>query len=73
MRRRKITTDDKKIPELSEILRIMGIGQHLIRTGEYTARYILNMDETGFTYAIAPEFLYCPPDRIGLKISEYPI
>jgi DDE superfamily endonuclease len=63
MRRRKITTDDKKIPELSEILRIMGIGQHLIRTGEYTARYILNMDETGFTYAIGPEFLYCPPDQ----------
>jgi hypothetical protein len=63
MRRRKITTDDKKIPELSEILRIMGIGQHLMRTGKYTARYILNMDETGFTYAIGPEFLYCPSDQ----------
>jgi hypothetical protein len=31
MRRRKITTDDKKIPTQSEIVRIMEIGQNLIK------------------------------------------
>lgn len=62
MRRRKITTDDKVIPENSEIVRIMGIGQQLITTGKYTAKNILNMDETAFTYAIGPEYLYCPQD-----------
>ena len=63
MKRRKITTDDKKIPEASEIMRIMGIGQKMISDYEYTAKEILNMDETAFTYAIRPEHIYYPNDQ----------
>ena len=63
MRRRKITTDDKKIPEDDEIVRIMKIGQDLIREFGYGPENILNMDETAFTYAIGPEYMYVPKDQ----------
>ena len=63
MRRRKITTDDKKIPEDEEIIRIMKIGQDLIREFGYGPDNIINMDETAFTYAIGPEFMYVPTDQ----------
>ena len=63
MRRRKITTDDKTIPEDEEIVRIMKIGQDLIREFGYGPDNILNMDETAFTYAIGPEFMYVPTDQ----------
>ena len=63
MRRRKITTDDKVIPENEEIIRVMKIGQDLIREFNYEAKHILNMDETAFTYAIGPEYIYVPVDQ----------
>ena len=63
MRRRKITTDDKKIPIQSEIIRIMGIGQSLIKDHGLQPHQILNMDETGHTYAIGPDKMYIPPDQ----------
>lgn len=63
MRRRKITTDDKDMPEISEVERIMGIGQKMISDHGYAPRQILNMDETAFTYAIGPEYIYCPTDQ----------
>ena len=63
MRSRKITTDDKVIPENEEIIRVMKIGQDLIREFNYEAKHILNMDETAFTYAIGPEYIYVPTDQ----------
>ena len=63
MRRRKITTDDKDMPEISEVKRIMGIGQKMISDHGFAPRQILNMDETAFTYAIGPEYIYCPTDQ----------
>jgi DDE superfamily endonuclease len=63
MRRRKITTDDKKIPIQSEIVRIMGIGQNLIKEKGLFPHQILNMDETGHTYAVGPDKMYIPPDQ----------
>lgn len=63
MRRRKITTDDKVIHENEEIIRVMKIGQDLIREFNYEAKHILNMDETAFTYAIVPEYIYVPVDQ----------
>lgn len=63
MRRRKITTEDKKIPDEDEVIRIMKIGQDLIREFKYEAKHILNMDETAFTYAIGPEYIYVPVDQ----------
>ena len=63
MRRRKITTDDKKVPSDEEIERIMGIGQSLYKEFGHTKDTVINMDETAFTYAIGPEYMYCPPDQ----------
>ena len=63
MRRRKITTDDKVLPEEHEVIRIMSIGQALIRDYGYGPDTILNMDETAFTYAIGPEYMYIPSDQ----------
>ena len=63
MRRRKITTEDKKIPTEEEILRIMSIGQKMYRDFGHTPETVINMDETAFSYAIGPEYMYCPPDQ----------
>jgi hypothetical protein len=63
MRIRKITTDDKKIPTQSEIERIMAIGQNLIKEKGLLSHQILNMDETGHTYAIGPDKMFIPPDQ----------
>ena len=63
LRRRKITTDDKKIPSDEEIKRIMNIGQKMYRNFGHTKDTVINMDETAFTYAIGPEYMYCPKDQ----------
>ena len=44
-------------------MRIMGVGQGLIKEGGYGPDNIMNMDETGFTYAIGPEYMYVPVDQ----------
>ena len=41
----------------------MGVGQGLIKEGGYGPDNIMNMDETGFTYAIGPEYMYVPLDQ----------
>ena len=63
MRRRKITTDDKKVPSDEEIERIMGIGQAMYKEFGHTKDTVIIMDETAFTYVICPEYMYCPPDQ----------
>lgn len=63
MWRRKITTDDKKIPVRSEILHIMGIDQDLIKQNGLSPCQILNMDETAHSYAIGPDKMCVPPDQ----------
>ena len=63
LRRRKITTEDKKIPSDEEIKRIMSIGHDLYRNYGHDKSTTFNMDETAFTYAIGPEHMYCPPDQ----------
>ena len=63
MRRRKITTDDKNVPSDEEIKRIMEIGQTMYKDFGHTRDTTINMDETAFTYAIGPEYMYCPPDQ----------
>lgn len=62
MRRRKITTDDKNVPSDEEITRIMNIGQNICKDFGHTKDTTINMDETAFTYAIGPEYMYCPQD-----------
>ena len=63
LRRRKITTDGKKIPAVEEIMRIMEVGQDLIQESGYGPDTIMNMDETALTYAIGPEYMYVPKDQ----------
>jgi DDE superfamily endonuclease len=63
LRRRRITTDDKKILSIEEIIRVLKIGQDLIRLHGHDAATIWNMDETGITYAIGPTHLYVPWDQ----------
>ena len=35
----------------------------MISDYEYTAKEMKNMYETAFTYAIGPEYIYCPNDQ----------
>lgn len=64
MRRRKITTEDKKVPSVEEITRIMNIGQQMYVEFGHTPQTVINMDETAFCYALGPEYLYCPKDQM---------
>ena len=67
MRRRKITTEDKRIPSVDEVKRIMKIGQDMYIQFEHSPDTVVNMDETAFCYAIGPEYLYCPRDQMGAQ------
>lgn len=67
MRRRKITTEDKNIPSEADICRIMGEGQKMYRDHGITPETVINMDETAFSYAIGPEYMFCPPDQARAK------
>ena len=63
LRRRRITTDEKKTLPLEEVIRILKIGQDLIRLHGHDPSTIWNMDETAITYAIGPTHLYIPRDQ----------
>ena len=63
MRRRTITTEDKKIPSVDEIVRIMRIGQDMYKEFDHSPETVINMDETGYCYALGPKHLYCPPNQ----------
>ena len=63
MRRRKITTDDKNVPSDEEVRRIMNVGQKMYKDFGHNRDTTINMDETASTYAIGPEYMYCPPDQ----------
>ena len=57
MSRRKITTEDKKIPAVDEVIRIMKKGQDMYTQFEHSSDTVANMDETAFCYATGPEYL----------------
>ena len=63
MRRRKITREDKDIPIVDEVKRIMKIGQEIYSEFEHTPSTTWNMDETAVTWSIGPTHLYCPRDQ----------
>lgn len=63
MRRRTITTEDKKIPSVDEVIRIMNIGQEMYKEFGHTPETVINMDETGYCYALGPKCLYCPTNQ----------
>ena len=62
-RRRKITREDKKVPSLEEIWRIMGEGQAAYINGQFVPVQVLNMDETAFNFALGPLYMYIPTEQ----------
>ena len=54
MRRRKITREDKDIPKVDEVKRIMKIGQEMYSMFGHTPSTTWNMDETAVTWSIGP-------------------
>ena len=62
LRRRKRTTEDKKIPSDEDMKRMMSDGK-MYKDSGHNKNTTFNMDETAFTYVIGPEHMYCPPDQ----------
>ena len=62
VRRRKITSVQKEIPDEKDVQSAMAIGQALINEKSFSAAQIWNMDETGYTWAIGPEYAYVGTD-----------
>lgn len=63
MKRRKITKEDKDIPNDDEIASVMDIGQQLYISNEHDANTTFNFDETAFTWAIGPTHIFCPGNQ----------
>ena len=60
LRRRKITTEEKKRPPIEDIKRILGEGQDIMIQKGFNYSQVYNMDETAVTYAIGPTHQYVP-------------
>jgi len=62
MKRRRITHEQKEIPTQEAVRLQMLIGQTIIIAESFLAAQIWNFDETGFTWAIAPQYAYVGKD-----------
>ena len=63
MRRRKITREDKDIPIVDEVKRIMKVGQDIYSEFGHALSATWNMDKIAVTWCIGPTHLYCPRDE----------
>ena len=63
LRRRKITREDKIIPTLEQIRSILKNGQDTILNDGHNGNTVFNMDQTAYTWAIGPTYLYVPVDE----------
>ena len=63
MTRRKITKEDKDIPNDDEIASVLDIGQQLYISNKHDANTTFNFDETAFTWAIGPTHIFCPGNQ----------
>lgn len=63
LRRRKITREDKLIPDIQQIRSIMLKGQQKIIENGHDENTIFNMDETAYTWAVGPTHLYVPGNQ----------
>ena len=61
--RRKITREDKIMPEDDEVSDILRIGHGLYIRNMHDPRTCYNFDETAFTWAIGPSYMYCPGNQ----------
>ena len=63
MRKRKITRDDKAIPNAADVAAQMQAGQLLYTSHEHSPSNTWNMDETCVTWAIGPLHMYVPQNQ----------
>lgn len=63
MSRRKITKEDKIVPDDNEVRRALKIGQDLYVANGHRPDTCFNFDETALTYAIGPSHMFCPGDQ----------
>ena len=61
--RRKITKEDKDVPDDEEIAYVLDIGQQLYIDNGHDATTTFNFDETAFTWAIGPTHIFCPANQ----------
>ena len=60
LRRRRITSTEKKLPPPAEIHAVLSDIQSAIRTGGYAADEVVNGDETGVNFGAGPKNQYVP-------------
>ena len=73
--RRKITREDKLIPNDNIVADTLKIGQNIYVRNQHSPRTCYNFDETAFTWAIGPSYMYCPENQqrasnIGISNSK---
>ena len=61
--RRKITREDKVVPDDDVVAVTLKIGQDLYIMNRHDPRSCWNFDETAFTWAIGPSYMYCPANQ----------
>ena len=61
--RQKIAREDKAIPDDDVIANTLRIGQDLYVAHFHIPRTCWNFDETAFTWAIGPSYMYCPGNQ----------
>jgi DDE superfamily endonuclease len=61
--RRKITREDKAIPDDDVVAVTLKIGQDLYVLKRHDPSSCWNFDETAFTWAIGPSYMYCPGNQ----------
>ena len=61
--RRKITREDKAVPHDDVIANTLKIGQDMYIRNNHNPRTCWNFDETAFTWAIGPSYMYCPGNQ----------
>jgi hypothetical protein len=61
--RRKITREDKVVPNDDVVTTTLTVGQDLYILNRHDPRSCWNFDETAFTWAIGPSYMYCPGNQ----------
>jgi DDE superfamily endonuclease len=61
--RRKITREDKLVPDDDVVTNTLRIGQELYTAHSHNPSTCWNFDETAFTWAIGPSYMYCPGNQ----------
>jgi hypothetical protein len=61
--RREIRREDKVVPDDDVVTTTPKVGQDLYILNRHYPRSCWNFDETAFTWAIGPSYMYCPGNQ----------